>query len=247
MRFNKKLNIKRIRKIFFATTFIVSMILILGYSKNSMENRNIYIELRTNDASGVEKVRVQKDIAALKKINKDAVGWIKVNGTDIDYPLLQTDNNKFYLTHNIFKQYSNFGSIFVDSHNDLNEIDTQKNIVIFGHNMDFGQMFSGLKEFILNDETPEFYQKNGTIEIMIQNRTYQMKVFSAYTCNKDFDYIKTNFKSNDEFIDFARTIKEKSVCEIPVEISKDDTIVTLSTCYYSIDSERIVVHGILIK
>lgn len=165
------------------------------------------------------------DFETLKEKNADTVGWIKVNGTNIDYPVVKSTDNSFYLSHNFYKEYSAAGWIFASY---TNKIDgTDKNLVIYGHNRKDGSMFGSAKNFL----EKEWYEneKNRYITFIteIENVTYE--VFSIYQIEKEAYYATTEFE-NDEFESFIRTIKSRSMVDFGVNVTAEDGILTLTTC-----------------
>lgn len=182
-------------------------------------------------------------IASLMTINTDVVGWIAVPGTSIDYPIVLTDNNDYYLTHNITGDYTRYGSIFMNSVNNKNFNDD--NTILFGHNF-YGSsvMFSTLKNISTDDWLNNLDEYTITIDSLYKSSEY--KVFSYYTTNITTDYLTTNFINNLSKIDFYNTLKNKSEYDFDITLNDNDSIITLSTCTNS-GSQRFVVHAVLIK
>jgi sortase B len=177
----------------------------------------------------------EKERRKLLSINGDYVSWIKINGTKVDYPVVQGKDNDFYLTHNFFKQTDFVGTIFMDYRNSRGKFDKQ--IILYGHNMKDGSMFGYLKKYLED----EFYQSHRYISFDFQGSTYKGVIFSIYRTHNT-SLLETNFQTEQDFINYVNSIKGKSVIFIPTEVWKNDTILTLSTC--SKDStERIIVHA----
>ena len=166
------------------------------------------------------------DISELKKINSDTVGWIKVENTNIEYPIVQTSNNDFYLKHSFDKNYNSAGWIFADFRNKLDG--TDKNIVIYGHNRRDGSMFGSLK----NALTEEWYNNEGNMKInlIIGEELQEYKIFSVYRIEKEEYYLTTDFDNDEEFQKYIDRAKSKSIKDFNVDISVKDEILTLSTC-----------------
>ena len=181
-----------------------------------------------------------------KLINKnpDTIGWIKVLGTDINYPVVQTNNNDFYLTHSFDKSYNKAGWIFADYINkNLKNNELDKNTIIYGHNRQNNSMFGTLsnvfkEEWLSNKE-------NHYINFSTLNNNMVWEVFSTYTIEKEEYYIQSNFSSDEEYISFLNTIKNRSTYKYDVNISKEDKILTLSTCT-NVGKGRTVLHAKLI-
>ena len=189
-----------------------------------------------------EKIRIEKEEVNDAYIdNEDYRGWIKVENTNIDYPILQGNDNQYYLDKDINKEYLASGSIFM---NYLNNGFNDENTVLFGHNMRNGTMFGQLKKY----KEKDFFYGNNDIDIELSNGdNLKYKVFSVYITNAEDNYIKTKFDNRDEYKEFLERIKNKSIYKSEIDLNEDDKIITLSSCSYEFDDARIVVHGKLIN
>lgn len=181
------------------------------------------------------------DFKELKKVNSDVKGWIKVNGTNINYPFVQTSNNDYYLNHSITKQKNSAGWVFMDCRNNSNSFN--KNTIIYAHarvnQYMFGTLKNTLKQGWLNNTD------NHVIKLSTQTHNTLWQVFSVYHLPTTNDYIQTNFSDNDHFLEFANMLKNRSIHKFNTNINKNDKILTLSTCYGN--DEKLVVHAKLIK
>lgn len=172
---------------------------------------------------------------------EDYRGWIKVDNTNIDYPIVQGKDNSFYLDKDINKNYVSSGSIFM---NYLNHGFNDENTVLFGHHMRNKTMFAQLKKY----KEKEFFYGNNNIEIEIKDgKTLKYKVFSVYVTDANDNYIKTNFDNKSEYKEFLDKIKNKSIYKSDINVDENDKIITLSTCSYEFNDARMVVHGKLLK
>lgn len=178
------------------------------------------------------------DFSKLKEQNNETVGWIKVNNTNIEYPVVKAQNNNFYLNHCFDKSKNLAGWIFADYRNKFDG--TDKNIVIYGHNMKDDSMFGSLK-WVINDD---WYnnEDNKYITLITENETQLYEVFSVYQIEKEDYYIQTNFNTEKEFNTFAQTIKKRSKKKFNVDINNEDSILTLSTCANN-NKYRVVLHA----
>ena len=215
------------------------------------ENAKIKEELQENivikkveDTEDEKEVieQYQIDFKSLKEQNNETIGYVKVNDTNIDYVVVQHNDNSYYLKHNFEKSWNNAGWIFADYHNKLDG--TDKNIVIFGHNTRDNSMFGTLKS-ILNEEWYK-NEENHRVVFVTEKGTYYYQVFSTYSIKPEDYYINTEFKTDDEFNDFIKTIKSRSVYDYNIEVSKEDKILTLSSCIGD-GSKRVVLHAKLLK
>ena len=177
----------------------------------------------------------------LKQINSNTKGWIQVNGTNINYPFVQANDNKYYLTHSFDKSYNSAGWVFLDYRNNINEL--SKNTIIYAHGRTDKTMFGSLKNILksswLND-TNNFVVKLST---EIENTLWQ--VFSVYHIPTTSDYIQVNFSSNKEFNNWTTMLINRSSYNFNTSVNENDNVLTLSTCYN--DNEKVVLHAKLIK
>lgn len=220
---------------------IYSGIKIFKWNKENSNNNNITDKI--NEAVTVEKNSEGKEdfninFNMLKKQNEDTVAWIKVNNTNVKYPVVKAKDNSFYLTHSFDKSNNSAGWIFADYKNKFD--DTDKNIVIYGHNRRDGSMFSSLK----NALNPNWYNNdlNRNILLYTENGEYNYEIFSIYKIESEDYYIKTEFNDENDFEDFLNTITKRSVQDFGVNVSKDDSILTLSTCANN-NKYRVVIHA----
>ncbi|MFQ9546211.1 MAG: class B sortase [Clostridium sp.] len=195
-------------------------------NKDKNEDKNEYKEEYTIDFN------------KLKEQNKETVAWIKVNNTNIEYPVVKANNNNFYLNHSFDKSENLAGWIFADYRNKFDN--TDKNIIIYGHNMRDGSMFGSLKN-ILNSDWYE-NEENTNITLYTENEKCIYKVFSIYKIESEDYYIKTEFSNDNEFEQFVNTIKNRSIKKFDIDVSKEDNILTLSTCANN-NRYRIVLHA----
>lgn len=232
---------------------IISLYYIYLWYIDNKKTENILNEIYENANVSSDNISIDNDLKIEvenidfnKLINKnpDTIGWIKVLGTDINYPVVQTNNNDFYLTHSFDKSYNKAGWIFADYINKKlknNELD--KNTIIYGHNRQNNSMFGTLsnvfkEEWLSNKE-------NHYINFSTLNNNMVWEVFSTYTIEKEEYYIQSNFSSDEEYISFLNTIKNRSTYKYDVNISKEDKILTLSTCT-NVGEGRTVLHAKLI-
>lgn len=176
----------------------------------------------------------------LKKINSDVVGWIKVNGTYINYPFVQSKDNKYYLTHSFNKSYNNAGWVFLDYRN--NNINN-RNTIIYAHGRTDKTMFGTLRKVLNNGWINN--ANNYVIKISAEKENSLWQIFSIYHIPTTNDYLQTEFKDEREYQRFLNILKNRSNHNFNTSITSNDTILTLSTCYN--DSEKMVVHAKLIK
>lgn len=185
---------------------------------------------------------IDVDFDSLEKVNSDIKGWIKVNGTNINYPFVQTNNNDYYLNHSLDKTKNIGGWVFLDYRNNLSDT-TDKNTIIYAHGMRNKTMFGTLKNIFSNDWLND--TNNHVVKISTRYEDTLWQVFSVYKITTTNDYLKINFNNDSKFENFNNMIISRSIYKFNTKISKDDRILTLSTCYN--DTEKVVLHAKLIK
>lgn len=236
---NKKMITLAILRLMFFIILIISIIYVVKWYIDSKQNE--MLEEKVSEAIVIEAEEsldeeYKIDFEKLKEINDQVVAWIKVNGTQVEYPIVQAKDNSYYLKRNLEKKYNVGGWIFADYKNKLDG--TDKNIVIYGHNMKDDYMFGSLKN-ILNEE---WYnnEENYVIDFVTESKEQKYQVFSIYKIEEDY-YIDTEFKKN-EFSKFIETLKERSIKDFDVEVLEEDSILTLSTCADN-NKYRVVLHA----
>lgn len=213
---------------------------VIDYYKNRKMLSNlqdIFYEEKEDSGSGRQSIRSGFD--ALLGMNEDVVGWITVDGTQIDYPILQGEDNDAYLTTNFEGRESRAGSIFLDYRNDI--LSKDLNTVIYGHRMKDGSMFQHLNKYLDED----FFFQHRTFEYDTLFKSYEAEVFAVYPTLTDFNYIETRFDTSEEYRELIDEIKARSKFSTDIDIAEDDQIITLSTCDYMLDEDhgRLVVHA----
>ena len=174
---------------------------------------------------------------SLLEINQDVVGWISVPNTVIDYPVVQAEDNDYYLRRDIHGKRANAGTIYMDYRSDAQSKDN--NTILYGHHMRNGSMFKDLVKY----KQEEFFLQNDDIRFDTLFDEIKWEVFSVYITEADFPYTQTTFASDEDYLDFLDKIKGKSMFEKEMTLSKEDQILTLSTCTYEYDDARFVVHA----
>jgi sortase B len=226
----------------FSIGIIYSSYRILTWKKDNNENINIKeeIEEAVEVIEEEEEVKYSIDFNKLKSQNSDTVAYLKVNNTDVDYVVVKGKDNKYYLTHNFEKKWNVAGWVFADYHNKFDG--TDRNIVIFGHNMKTGIMFGTLKKVLKKDwyTNPD----NSIITLATEAGNYSYQVFSVYSIKPEAYYINTEFKNDSEFYEFLNKVKNRSIYDFNVSLSKEDKILTLSTCN---SNGRTVLHAKLLS
>ena len=179
-----------------------------------------------------------EDFDKLKSINSDTVGWLRVKNTNVNYPVVQTTDNDYYLNYNFYKRKNYNGWIFMDYRNSIETLND--NTIIYGHN---GTMFGSLKNTL--KESWYTNQKNQIITFNTLYAELNYQIFAIYITTPDFDYIVNNYRNSQNYTDFLNEVKSRSIYDFGIDITSDDKILTLSTCAEN-GEKRIVIHAKLI-
>ncbi|MCL2518961.1 MAG: class B sortase [Oscillospiraceae bacterium] len=172
----------------------------------------------------------------------DFFGMIKIPGTEIDYPVMQSKDNDYYLNHAWDGSRLPAGAIFADYRNER-AIMKNFNTILYGHNVKSGAMFNNVTKYL--DE--EFFYKNKYIELSTTTGIYTYEIFSIHKASFDDDYIKTGFATYDEFVEFCYKLQNLSLYNKNMDFSWNDHILTLSTCTNVLQSERYALHAKHVK
>jgi len=213
---------------------------VITWKLHTEENKKIKEELDTKVKKitpSKEETRYEIDFNSLKEKNEDTVAYIEVKNTNISYVVVRGYDNSYYLNHNFEKEWNVAGWIFGDYHNKFDE--TDKNLVIYGHETKDGSMFGTLNKVIAE----EWYKnkENYEISLVTEQGNYTYQVFSVYSIDPEDYYINTYFQGN-EFEDFINTIHNRSIYDFSIDVTSKDKILTLSSCLYE-GRQRVVLHA----
>lgn len=196
----------------------------------------------TTTTTTVYDIQYEKVFSTLQEINKDTVGWLTVNNTRIDYPVVQAKDNDYYLRRDYYQNKNRHGWIFMDYRNNPDELN--ENTIIYGHNLANQTMFGTLR-YALNSY---WYKKsaNQIITFNTPNENMKFQIFSIYTIPTTNDYLDITFPTTDAYQTYIDLVKGRSIYDFNIEVTTDDKILTLSTCANGND-KRLVIHAKLIK
>lgn len=186
---------------------------------------------------------ISVDFDELLVKNKDTIGWINVNNTNINYPVVQTENNDDYLNKAFDGSKNKAGWLFVDYRNNVKEFD--RNTIIYGHSRLNQTMFGSLLKVLNKAWYTNKY--NHIIKFSTPYENTMWQIFSVYKIEPETYYITTQFNNDAEYLTFLNTLKSRSIYDFNAEINETDKIMTLSTCSDAIGTGRVVVHAKLIK
>ena len=236
----------RILMLLFIICFIISTIYILKNVSEDRKQKEIFNELENfiiqEQTDNIEEQKEEKSEVNLQKLyemNNDFVGWLKIDDTNINYPVMQTEVTRkdYYLNRNFYKEYSGIGTPYIA---ETCNILTSDNIIIYGHHIQNKQIFGELEKY----KKQEFYETHNIInfDTIYGSTEYEIiAVFKtvAYTGFEYYKFINSNTK--EEFDTFIRKCKELSFYETGKSAEYGDKLITLSTCEYSNTNGRFVV------
>lgn len=178
------------------------------------------------------------DFAALRGVNPDIVAWIYIEGTEINYPVVQGEDNSYYLNHLFNGEWNGSGCIFLDSRNDANFAD--RHSIIYGHHMQNGMMFAPLDKY----KQQEFFDEHPLGLLVTPDKNYKIEFFSGYVTEPQGDTWEVGFTES-EFEVWIQNTADRSCFISGITPSAYDHILTLSTCSYEFSNARFVLVGIL--
>lgn len=230
----------------FSAVFIVSAILLLRYAVNTFVGKQLFSEIaamHTTTADGPDNDSpILEELQAIHELNNHVIGWIKIEGTNVDYPVMQTPHDSDYYLHTSFyHEYSDEGCIYVRAACDVNQ--PSDNITIYGHNMLNGSMFRHLHKY----KERKFYESHKYIQFdtLYERHTYEIiAVFqTSGTYGKGYAYhLFDNAKTPEAFDEFVATCKSLGLYDIETTAQYGDKLITLSTCdKTALENGRLVV------
>ena len=227
--------------------FAYSVYKIYSIQKEYKEGTSTYSDLvneyvdengqsNNNNTEQESELPVKINFDNLLKENGDVIGWIHNEGTVIDYPVVQGKDNTYYLHHLLNGKYNSSGTPFLDKN--MSSDFSDKNSIIYAHHMKNGSMFSSITEY----KNMAYYNKHKNMYLITPTKKYRLEVFSAYITKATSDTYMRGFKANDKFEKYIDYIKGLSLIDTGINVTKDDTVVSLSTCTYEYENARFVVH-----
>ena len=226
-------------------------------TQNILENNNKVTEENEQTAI-IENVEGQKEenegtketermlqVKQLKEQNADIVGWLEIENTNINYPVLQGTDNSYYMTHNYKKENSKNGSIFLNADYDWNI--QSNNFLIYGHNLGNGMMFQELLKY----EKETFYKEHPIIRFTTVETDTEYEIISVFKSRVYYKseknvfryYYFINSESEEEYNEFVKNAKNASIYPIDATANYGEQLITLSTCSYHVEDGRFAVIG----
>ena len=233
------------------TILLIGLVLISSYlifkeKKQNEKQENTFEDLIEIVEENIENQEERKiDINKLYEENKDIVGWLKIDNTTINYPIMQNINDpNYYLHRDFYKNYSSYGTPYMAKQCNLNS----DNIVIYGHHMKNNKMFGELEKY----KSKDFYNNHKIITFTTLEKEYSYEIFAVfkttvYTKNTFRYYENINFENKKMYDDFINICKDKSLYQTGIKIKDKEKLITLSTCEYSNKNSRLVIVARKIK
>lgn len=208
---------------------------------NDDDKERVTLTTTTTTTTTIYDIKYEKVFEKLKEINNDTVGWLTVNNTKIDYPVVQSTDNDYYLYRDYYKNKNRHGWIYMDYRNNIEDL--SDNTIIFGHNLANQKMFGTLR-YVTN---PSWYKKSSNQIITFNTTKANMKwqIISIYKIPVTNDYLVANFASSEDKLNFLDMITQRSIYDFNATYDENTKIITLSTCSNG-SKDRLVVHAKLI-
>ena len=235
----------RNKKYIFILILIIIIILIFTYYKfYTNKNKNILNDINIDETQITEtKTEKMLQLEELKKQNNDIVAWLEIPNTEINYPVLQTTDNEYYMTHTYKKEYSSDGSIFLDKDYDWDL--PSSNLLIYGHNNRNGNMFEDLLKY----EDESYYKEHPTIEFTTLDEDCEYEIISVFKSRIYYKseqnvfryYFFINAENEEEYNYYVEESKKASLYDTGKTAEYGEQLLTLSTCEYSQEDGRFVI------
>lgn len=251
----KKRIIYTILILIFTSGIVISAIQLYNQYRECSQGKNSYTDLGnyvdlpeepedpppspTDEAESGEREWPTVDFVSLKEINPDIVGWIYIEGTEINYPVVQGKDNQYYLKHLFNKEWNSSGCIFLDSRNSTDFSDRHN--VIYGHHMKNGTMFSGLTEY----KRQEYYDEHPMALLLTPDKNFEIEIFAGYVASVQDEAWEIAFPQDPDFAGWLDKAKERSCFASAITPAVTDHVITLSTCSYEFDNARFVLLGVI--
>lgn len=230
--------------------FLVSICKLIGYLTEYKKGEQSYEEMAqhvtvpevTKNKKGEEVVKAPVvDWESLEEVNPDLVAWIYVDGTDIQYPVVQGTDNDHYLHYTFDGKKNSCGTIFMDMGNKADF--TSDNTILYGHNMKTGKMFGSLNFY----EDEDYLEEHPDIWIVTKDRALKYKIFSVYETDASSDAYTLEFGSEDSKQTYLDNSKANSMYDTGVKVETKHQLLTLSTCTSVTEDGRFLVQAKLVS
>ena len=236
------------KKFIFILIFVIIIISIIAVSYynyyTNKQNNDILDNVKVDETQITDTVtKKMLKLQELKKQNNDIVGWLEIPNTKINYPVLQTTDNEYYMTHTYKKEYSSDGSIFLDKDYDWDI--PSSNLLIYGHNNKNGNMFQDLLKY----EDENYYKEHPTIEFTTVNEDSYYEIIAVFKSRVYYKseqnvfryYFFINAENEEDYNYYVEESKKASLYDTGKNAKYGEQLLTLSTCEYSQEDGRFVI------
>lgn len=243
----RKDNLKQIAvKLVFLISLVVliaSAVWLIGYFSDTAHQEQIVGESR--EIWYDNEIAVSDRFSLMKEENPDFMAWLTVSGADVDMPVYQGEDDTYYLKHNQRKEYNIHGALYFSADDVIERNTSDKNFVIYGHDMKDGTMFSNLGKY----RDIEVYRNNPNISLSTVYGDEIYKIYAVFLLNavpEDddgylYDINKSSFRSETVFDEWVEEARERSIIDTGVDLEYGDSILTLVTCADDFENARLVV------
>ena len=225
---------------------IIAITIISLYKKHKTNNNELIKDIKKDKSNVIDKDNTDrmKKLQELQKENSDIVAWLQIENSNINYPVLQCDNNEYYMTHTYNKEYSKDGSLFLDKDYDWSIPST--NLLIYGHNnIGSKEMFAEL----VNYKDENYYNEHKTIRLTTNKEDAEYEIIAVFLSRVYYKseknvfryYYFINANNEQEFNNYIENSKKASIYNIEATAKYGDQLLTLSTCEYSQEDGRLAV------
>ncbi|MBQ0013776.1 MAG: class B sortase [Oscillospiraceae bacterium] len=225
-----------ILEVLFIALFIFSLSQLIKIGLNYRRGNQLYegVQNKVEEVTENKDYHFVVDLTELQKTNEDIVGWIKIPDTPVDYPVLQPDNNQYYLKHTYDNIYSDFGSIFIDNYCSMDD----PNTVIYGHNTRNDAMFGSLKKY----KDANYFNQHPNVYLLYGDTEKQYQIVAALTVEITDPIYKFQFSDSKEQKQWIEDIYDRAECNKPdMKFTGKEKFITLSTCTSRTKTERFVI------
>ena len=229
----------------FSAWMMYSEIRVYEQEKKANDQLNQYVSVP--ESVQTQEQTIQKDpfpvvdFDSLREINSDCIGWIYIPDTNVNYPIVQTTNNDYYLKRLFDRKWGNSGTIFLDAENDSSF--TDRHSILYGHHMKNKTMFGNVEDY----ERQEYAEERPVGYLVTLDARYEIYFFAGYVTDALNDCWTLDFMNDTDFEVWLNNSKERSAFESEITPDVSDHIITLSTCSYDIADGRFVLLGILVE
>ena len=244
-----KISKKRYRIIISLLTLVIIasiMYIVQNYrDKAEVKQESQLLNILKIEENKVTEVRTERmlQVEKLRQENSDIVGWLEIEGTNVNYPVLQAEDNSYYMNHNYKKEENTYGSIFLDKDYDWSK--PSSNLLIYGHNLQNGSMFHDL----LNYSEKKYYEEHPNIRFTTETEDMEFEIISAFYSRVYYKSEKNVFRyyyfvdaeNKDEYNKFVKDAQKASIYDTEKTTKYGDRLITLSTCSYHTEDGRFAV------